>query len=297
MNSYVIGIDGGGTKTLGVLWDNKGREIKRTIKGYSNFNVNLGVAKANLEKTIDELSKDVKNITDIIIGVSGYSGLIEPLEYEKYLKNKYQSNVTIRDDGFLALNAINNPQNLPVVLVISGTGSIIYGLNNDKYFRYGGHGHLLGDEGSAYFLAIESFKKVIYELDNNIDLSEFSLLFSKEASFKTLDEIKQIIYHNDKSKIASFARITYKLAKTNNDAKKLVEKTAADLYIQIKALLKKMNVKTNCLISLKGGLLDNSIILKESLINKLKRDNYNFIIDQENYETIYGALKIAEERK
>lgn len=294
MNNYIIGIDGGGTKTLGVLWDSKGNEVKRIIKGFSNFNVDLARAKINLEETIEGLISGNYQVNNIIIGVSGYSGLDEPVLYENYLKEKYQANVIIRDDGFLALNAIYNPDYLPVILVISGTGSIIYGMNNNSYFRYGGYGHLLGDEGSAYYLAVESLKKIIYELDNDLALSEFSTCFMKEANFNSLSDIIKIVYHNEKSKIANYAKITYNLAKTNDDAKLLVEKTAYDLYLQIKALLRKMKVKTNCLIALKGGLLDNSIILKETLIKMLEDDEQTFILDLDNYETVNGALRIVE---
>ena len=40
----------------------------------------------------------------------------------------------------------------PGVVVIAGTGSAAFGWNGESYTRAGGHGFLLGDEGSAYWI-------------------------------------------------------------------------------------------------------------------------------------------------
>jgi len=40
----------------------------------------------------------------------------------------------------------------PGVIVIAGTGSAAYGRNGQRHARAGGHGFLLGDEGSAYWI-------------------------------------------------------------------------------------------------------------------------------------------------
>ena len=50
MYDYIIGIDGGGTKTLGVVYDYEGNELKRIQVGFSNF---INVEKS--KKTIMEL--------------------------------------------------------------------------------------------------------------------------------------------------------------------------------------------------------------------------------------------------
>ena len=41
MSKYIIGIDGGGTKTIGVLFDENGNEITRYRGGFANFNIDL----------------------------------------------------------------------------------------------------------------------------------------------------------------------------------------------------------------------------------------------------------------
>ena len=47
----------------------------------------------------------------------------------------------------------------PVLVTISGTGSICYGRNEaGEVFRTGGWNHVLSDEGSAYDIGLQTFK-------------------------------------------------------------------------------------------------------------------------------------------
>ena len=57
MNKYIIGVDGGGTKTIAVLYDNHGQELKRVTGDFSNFNIDIVKAKKHLEILLDELTK------------------------------------------------------------------------------------------------------------------------------------------------------------------------------------------------------------------------------------------------
>jgi N-acetylglucosamine kinase-like BadF-type ATPase len=54
-NSYIIGIDGGGTKTLGTLFDLHGNVIKSVIKGPSNISVTEQDAIKTIYEVIDDL--------------------------------------------------------------------------------------------------------------------------------------------------------------------------------------------------------------------------------------------------
>lgn len=294
MSSYLIGIDAGATKTLGVLWDKNGQEIKRVVKGFCNFNVDFLKSQKNLEKTIEELLFNLSGKIKIVIGTSGYSYFEDPLAYQTELAKKFQTRVVFKDDGYLALNSIDNPNDLPVVLLISGTGSIVYGKKKNNYYRFGGHGHLLGDQGSAYKLAISAFKEVIYELDNNLLLSSFSKLFLKTVGISTLEEIKQLVYKSEKGEIANFAKIVYGLAESDATAKKLVKQASFDLLEQTKAILRKMAVNGNFILALKGGLMENSKLLKADYLEKLSALNFKYQLSKNNRESVYGALKIGE---
>lgn len=294
-NKYIIGIDGGGTKTLGVLWNSSNKELKRVENGFANFNVDYETSKRNIEKTIEDLLIDHSN-TKIIIGVSGYSGLVNPEQYELELSKKYNSEVLLKDDGYLALNSVDNENNLPVILVIGGTGSIVYGLKDNNTYRYGGHGHLLGDEGSGYNVVIESFKFIIKEHDDNKRTSKFTKEIMKSLNFKEINEIKQYVYKESKNNIARHTVIINKLVNDNNKtAIKLVTKEAKELANQVKALVKRMKVEDKFILALRGGFIENSYVFSNVLISELRKANINFSLDTNVNEPVMGALNVKGE--
>ena len=55
MDKFIIGIDGGGTKTLAALYDLAGNELARTLGGFSNFSIDDQTALKNIEHTIVQL--------------------------------------------------------------------------------------------------------------------------------------------------------------------------------------------------------------------------------------------------
>ena len=59
MSKYIIGIDGGGTKTLGAVFNESGEIVNRVEYGFANFSANEEISKANIEKTLDKLVSDI----------------------------------------------------------------------------------------------------------------------------------------------------------------------------------------------------------------------------------------------
>ena len=53
------------------------------------------------------------------------------------------------------------------VLVLSGTGSCCYAESGGRTDKVGGWGHLLGDRGSGYEIALAALKEAIYQFDRN----------------------------------------------------------------------------------------------------------------------------------
>src|SRR3989339_456546 len=127
MSKYIIGIDGGGTKTLGVLFDIDGHELKRVEFGFSNFSIDEDIAKANVEKTIEALEKDLENDRELFIqmGIAGYSKIKKSTQYVKSLEKKFNALVDLDSDAIIALYSVKQNKNVNVIMVIGGTGSVL----------------------------------------------------------------------------------------------------------------------------------------------------------------------------
>src|SRR5262245_41281345 len=78
---YIVGVDGGGTKTLALLGDLGGNVLARGVSGPSNYNVvGFGMACLALENAINMACKDYAGeISALCLGLAG-AGQKEDIE-------------------------------------------------------------------------------------------------------------------------------------------------------------------------------------------------------------------------
>lgn len=156
---YIIGIDGGGTKTTAVIANMKGEILVQTSAGPTNPNViSTEVVFQTLSIIIHELKKQspvaYQNIINVFAGISG-AGNDKAKKSLKEMIEQLVCNdnvqVNVESDPINALYSGTYGQ--PGIVQISGTGSITYGINDKaEHGRVGGWGYLFGDEGSGYDL-------------------------------------------------------------------------------------------------------------------------------------------------
>lgn len=149
---YVIGIDAGGTKTVGLLADESGSVVRDARGGGANLRVHgeLGVEKV-LYQVLDALDPPQPPAA-VCLGIAGADRPEEKDLLRGVLRRLgHRRNVRIENDALIALVA-GAPEGTGIV-VVAGTGSIAYGVDPaGKTARSGGWGYLLGDEGSAFWL-------------------------------------------------------------------------------------------------------------------------------------------------
>ena len=157
MKQYLLGIDGGGTKTDVLLCDQTGRMVARHIGGPS------GLAGQDWETASTHVRESIEAVClcahiqpgDIVSVYAGISGCGFPAfrqQYEQFFAEYMPDTVKVRvgSDAVNALSASIGPED--GLIAISGTGSCVYGRRNGDMHRFGGYGYLLGDEGSGYDL-------------------------------------------------------------------------------------------------------------------------------------------------
>ncbi len=151
---YVLGFDGGGTKTDCVLMDDTGAILARSRSGPSNpSRVPLDSAYAALVEAMDKaLETGDKSAVDVagVCGAIAGAGLAKALpEFHRRLQLKFsKASVFVETDLSMALSASGEP---PGLVVIAGTGSAVIGRDaSGALARDGGLGPVLGDPGSAY---------------------------------------------------------------------------------------------------------------------------------------------------
>ncbi|MDR7865893.1 MAG: BadF/BadG/BcrA/BcrD ATPase family protein [Sporomusaceae bacterium] len=151
---WLIGIDGGGTKTVACAADLSGRLLARTETGAANYHIiGLPAFAALVAGIIDDLAAAAglarADLTLVSLGLAGADR-----DRDRRLLLGALADMgcpcLVNSDARIALAAGLGDRGEGIVL-IAGTGSIAYGrTRGGEIIRAGGWGHLVSDEGSGY---------------------------------------------------------------------------------------------------------------------------------------------------
>ena len=103
----------------------------------------------------------------------------------------------------------------PGVGVISGTGSNVFGVGTDgRAWRAGGWGHVLGDEGSGYWLAVQSIKAALADREGSGPETLLSAAAMDFFDVPSVEALAALVYSKPlaKGEIAAFAIETARVA-------------------------------------------------------------------------------------
>lgn len=231
---YIIGVDGGGTKTEAVAYSLDGHELGSAITGYGNVLINKEEAINNIicaiDQCISQISKNEESLgcKAIYLGLAG-SEVGEASSYiTDILVNMYKVKVKVVNDSVIALASILKGED--GILTISGTGSISYGIRNGGTKSVGGWGHLLGDEGSGYFIAIEALKLITIEEDLNLETTNLTKALLKSIGAESRKDITNFVYNSTKGDIAALVPIIAEQAEGGEKyAKEILKRSGKDL--------------------------------------------------------------------
>ncbi|HEX8088691.1 MAG TPA: BadF/BadG/BcrA/BcrD ATPase family protein, partial [Blastocatellia bacterium] len=164
--TYLLGIDGGGTKTHAVITDEACRVIGEGSSGASNpLRVGLEEAVSHIEQAVADACAQARvKLRQVTSACAAIAGVNHPIHYH-----------TMKDalDQTLGLGALELVTDARAalegaldgragVVLIAGTGSIAMGLNEaGEQARSGGWGPTISDEGSGYDIARRALKAVI----------------------------------------------------------------------------------------------------------------------------------------
>ncbi|MBN3927478.1 BadF/BadG/BcrA/BcrD ATPase family protein [Nostoc sp. NMS4] len=208
--SYVLGIDGGGSKTVCVLMDDSCQVLGRGETGSSNYQ-SIGI-EATLESIQSAIHNAIEaaiitnnvNIEAICLGLAGV-GRAADVEVVKGLVEELQNNklpitwalqpesIIICNDALIALaGGIGQPVG---IVVAAGTGSIVFGRNHQgDTKRVGGWGYILGDEGSAYKIAIAGMNAALQSYDGREMSTSMLEGFKQHLDLDSIEDLIEVVY-------------------------------------------------------------------------------------------------------
>ncbi|MDS1004508.1 BadF/BadG/BcrA/BcrD ATPase family protein [Clostridium sporogenes] len=287
---YIIGVDAGGTKTEAIAYNLKGDELARGVTGFGNLVLNEKEAINNVCNSIKiciyKLGKE--ELKKIYIGAAGMEVSNNAYILEKNIKESFGTDVLIVNDGELALKAVLKGQD--GILTIAGTGSICIGIKNNIKDKCGGWGHLLGDEGSGYSIAVKSLKRMIYEEELNLEKSKLHEEILKTLNIKSIDEICKFVYSSTKDKIASLTTLVSKLAEEGEENAIFILKEEGEALGQTtERVYNRLNFNNKYAIGIKGSVIEKSKVLRQAFKEYLLDNLGKVEIVQEDISPTKGA--------
>ena len=296
---YIIGMDGGGTKTNCVIADIEGNVLYKTIGGPSNFLIS---GTEEVSKVIFELVENCKSqlninyseIKFILIGVTGGGRRSDSERLEKSfisfskLKGIEFENVLVESDARIALEGAFSGK--PGSILIAGTGSIMFGKDEDgNIHRVGGFGRFLGDEGSGYSIGHKGLVAVAKEFDGRGEHSDITRLLNEKFSIASSESLISKVY-KDNFNIASAAPLVIDAASSNDKiAVRIIDEETEALISYIETMVKKID-KPVLNISFIGGILLSDNFFSRTLRDKIAKILPNVILIEAENPPEVGAL-------
>ena len=173
---YIIGVDGGASKTRGILFTSEGETIASIIEKGSNISVNGEVAATRINDVINNLCSaadiPLEYVDAIGLGLAGSSsqdgrdmvfGMLDNIKLS-------QRTIIMNDDE--AAFILGCPGDFGILVTV-GTGVNCMSRNTEgKTIRMAGKGHDQGDMGSGYWIGRQALL--------NLTLNETSVLGDKD---------------------------------------------------------------------------------------------------------------------
>ena len=242
---YVLAIDAGGTKTIGMLKRISTQEIWYHRTDGASLSHDINISSGRIDKLAKNLLQqaacDAKNSL-IICGVAGGANLQNRDILLSVLKKTF-ANIKIYNDGKTSLYGVGKGE--PIIVLAVGTGSIAMRLDeHNREAIFGGWGFIAGDLGSGAYMGKQLVSNALVQYDKrqlkcDILIDETIALLktgveSNQTTLSTKETEQQIIANWIKSatstEYAALAPIIFKYAEQSEFAKNII--TEAALWIE-----------------------------------------------------------------
>ena len=286
MGSY-IAIDAGGTR----------------IRGYESINgtefTGSGVTHTNslaldLARNISAAIPDGCNKVDTL--VLSLAAIPQQAEDQKLLaaallqRVRFERLVIASDTKAAALSS-NSHADLTIAV---GTGITALVNMPDHNFELTGHGYLIGDEASGFWIGRSGLNAALRADEGrgpDTSLLKAAIDFYKVPARELADHIHQL--STPVAQVAAFAPSVVKAAQAGDaEALFIVSQAANEIAVLIEVAIERANIKT---VALVGGAIPHGELLHHQVLAASQSLNVDFISD--SAEPLQGARKIAQDSK
>jgi N-acetylglucosamine kinase len=274
---YVLGFDGGGTKTECVLMDAAGKTIFRSIAGPSNpYRVGVESATREIEKAADVCLHEARMERNAVAAIgAGLAGTGDP-ELKAGMRASIERAfpgvaVSIFTDLETALAAAGKG---PVIVLVAGTGSAAIGRNGQgQIWRTGGQGPRLGDDGSAFDIGSRAVAQAMKERERQGTESMLGMKILEQLGYSGWQELQQrATLHPDNVFPLVFPIVAASADAGDPTAREILVQAASELSSLVNTVAEHLGQgRENTMIVKTGGTVGRCAFFDMQLDTALKR--------------------------
>jgi N-acetylglucosamine kinase-like BadF-type ATPase len=273
---YVLGFDGGGTKTECVLMDGASRVLARSRSGPSNpMRVGFGGALAAVceaaRSALNSVNVPAAEVTALCAGLAGTGHADAERKMKRLLEEEFPGKtVLVCTDLELTLEATGEG---PAIVLIAGTGSAAVGRDaHGQIARIGGQGPLLGDEGSAFDVGRRASIAAVHEFDRTGVNSPIGELILQELDVSTWHELQSLVHGAPDEVFPRIFPVIVRAADRGDPvARELLLHAADDLATLVAALMQRLQLKDQKFLLVKtGGMVGRSFFFDQQMDERLR---------------------------
>lgn len=288
-NRLMVAVDGGGSKTEFVLFDEQGTVLDSCVSASTNPNTN-GIN--NCINTIIDGINSLTVSTDLVgiyVGGSGFSLNNNKKTIQKALKRQYPYAKVSCQSDLKNVFAVSNVKE-DCIVAISGTGFSIVVKKGDAIEIKSGWGYLMSKYGSGYDIGRDALYAALEYAEGFGEYTVINELIEKNHN-KTPHEIFGKIYQEGASYIASFAPLVFEAFRYGDKkAKDILENNAEGTSSVINRITEVNRIKGKVVLS--GSIFTQEAVFTDMIKERLNRDLEIFI---PKYPPVLGACKICAE--
>ncbi len=305
---YVLGVDGGGTKTYASIISTSGEVLGKGVAGPSNYHdVGVELTKANIADAITLAARqaELTSAPKFEAAFLGLASVVSPSD--RAVVRSIANDLELPGDDRLGIDhdcrialagALSGREG---IVQIAGTGSATYGRNAEgKEWRSGGWGYLLADEGGSYWFGLSAMKAAVRAEDGRSVPTVLRQLVMDRLELATMNDIMHRLHVTGMSRleIASLCPLLINAAiEGDNVALQVVSEGMCHISECIEEVAKRLGFAQSaaCEIGLVGGLFNAGDVVVQPLRNAIQDRLPNSTIVFAELQPVLGACLLALE--
>ncbi len=300
---YVIGVDGGGTSTVARLADLQGNVISIVKAGPSNLSTSgpekcAETLTGAITDACSEASIALDSVQIVVYGTAGAGRKADQDRLRDAILSLWNSlpkqprNLHVIGDADIALESAHGGD--PGIIIIAGTGSIIYGRDTDGSIkRSGGWGPVIGDPGSGTAIGLRALRYAASTLDGCVEATYLMKLIAETTGITSQESLINKVYREKYHPSEAAPLVFQAAARNDKNALDIINESARELVEMLRCGVKKFSFDSVVPVAYIGGVLQSDTVYPEIVSDLIRQHIPDVDIRKPKFKPEEGAIAMA----